>query len=154
MKRFQSIVAWCLALFTVFLVSCGSGETAQAPTYDEAQIEQIQDYAAEVVATRDRIEELESLIEEREWIDIDSLIHGPLGNLRRSMSKVSRNLLPADREAAQQAAKDLFGHLEAIDRAAEERKYAEAVRNYENALVDFDRFLKQIPGNQALQASS
>jgi hypothetical protein len=48
----------------------------------------------------------------------------------------------------------LFGHLEAIDRAAEERKYAEAVRNYENALVDFDRFLKQIPGNQALQASS
>ncbi|MDY7014813.1 MAG: photosystem II protein PsbQ, partial [Cyanobacteriota bacterium] len=74
-----------------------------------------------------------------------NFIHGPLGQLRGSMSFVSRNLLPSDREKATQAADALFKHLDSIDLAAKERNYPLAAGQYKNAIEDFDAFLSLVP---------
>lgn len=144
---YRSILAGILALFTVVLVSCGSPQAKTPPTYSAEQIAQIQTSASRLQGMRDRMGELEELIEAKNWPYVDMFIHGPLGTLREQTSRISRNLLPNDRTAAAETAKDLFGHLEAIDAAANADDYYQAVRNYNESLADFDAFLDLIPSS-------
>ncbi|HAG81747.1 MAG TPA: photosystem II protein PsbQ [Cyanobacteria bacterium UBA12227] len=146
LKRYQSILALVLAVVTTFLVSCSSPTATKAPpTYTSTQLEQIQKYASTIDGFRDRITELNNLIQNQEWIEVGSLIHGPLGTLRQEMAYLTRNLLPSAQPAARKAAKDVFCHLEAIDAAAQDNNYQKARDNYKEALKDFDAFLRQIP---------
>lgn len=144
---YRSILAGILALFTVVLVSCGSPQAKAPPTYSAEQIAQIQTSASRLEGMRDRMSELEELIESKNWPYVDMFIHGPLGTLREQTSRIGRNLLPNDRKAAADTAKDLFGHLEAIDAAANDDDYYQAVRNYNESLADFDAFLDLIPSS-------
>lgn len=146
MLNFRSIVGLILVLASTLLVSC-SGPRAEAPppTYTPEQVAQVQRYAQPVKAARERMEELEDLIEERRWVDVDSLIHGPLGQLRREVSYLTRNLLPQDQTKAQELARKLFVDLERIDAAAADESYAGAIANYERAVADFDAYLELVP---------
>lgn len=146
MKRYKSILASILAVVMVFLVSCGSPTPTKPPTYSPETLEQISSYESELLALRDRMTELSDLIGERNWVDVSNLIHGPLGDLRRDMSYVSRLLLlPSEQKTAFAGAREVFRHLEAIDRAAEEQNYLLAEDNYGEALKDFDEFLTLLP---------
>jgi photosystem II protein PsbQ len=147
MSRYRSILAGILALITVFVVSCGGPQASEPPLYSQIQLERIQEYKADIQSFRDRMSELESLIQERDWIDVGNFIHGPLGDLRRDMGFVARNLDPQDAKAARNKAKELFVHLETIDRAATEANYSLALNNYAEALADFDAFLNQLPNS-------
>jgi photosystem II protein PsbQ len=146
---YRSILASIFALFTVILVSCGSPQAKAPPTYSAEQITQIQSSASRLVGMRDRMGELEELIEAKNWPYVDMFIHGPLGTLREQTSRISRNLLPNDQQTAADTAKDLFGHLEAIDAAASADDYYQAVRNYNDSLADFDAFLDLIPSSES-----
>jgi photosystem II protein PsbQ len=143
---YRSILAGIFALFTVILVSCGSPQAKAPPTYSAEQISQLQSSASRLVGMRDRMDELEELIEAKNWPYVDMFIHGPLGTLREQTSRVSRNLLlPNEQKNAAAMAKDLFVHLEDIDAAANADDYYQAVRNYNESLADFDAFLNLIP---------
>ena len=144
MKRLQSILILCLVLMTTLLVSCGSPTVAK-PTYTETQLEQIQKDAAGIQALRDRMLELPPLVQQKEWIDVGNFIHGPLGELRVKMSYLSRSLLPDAQQPALKSAKDVFGHINLIDEAAQSRDAAKALKNYNEALKDFDAFFSLIP---------
>lgn len=144
-KSYRSILAVILTLVTTLLVSCGSPTAAKPPTYTTAQIEQIQQLAASVAAMRDKMPNLEAKIQDRNWTDIGTYIHGPLGELRRDISHITRELLPQDKKAAIEAEKDLFLRLEKIDLAAAKNKYDVAIQNYQAALQDFDEFLQAVP---------
>jgi photosystem II protein PsbQ len=146
---YRSILSGILALFTIILVSCGSPQAKVPPTYSAEQIEQIQSSASRLVGMRDRMGELEALIEAKNWPYVDMFIHGPLGTLREQTSRISRNLLPNDQTAAGDIAKELFQHLEAIDAAANANDYYQAVRNYSDSLADFDAFLDLIPSSKS-----
>lgn len=147
---YRSILAGIFALFTVILVSCGSPQAKAPPTYSPEQISQLQSSGSRLVGMRDRMKELEDLIEAKNWPYVDMFIHGPLGTLREQTSRISRNLLlPTEQKAAAEKAKALFNHLEAIDAAAEADDYYQAVRNFNESLADFDAFLDMIPSNSA-----
>ncbi|MGK7899832.1 MAG: photosystem II protein PsbQ [Hormoscilla sp.] len=144
MSRYRSFLALVLALVTVFVVSCAT-PTAQKPLYDQSKLAQVEIFLPTILATRDRMPELEDLIEERDWIFVGNFIHGPLGDLRREMKSLARNLLPPDDKAASKAADRLFKDIVAIDKAAEENNYAAAAVNYKAAITDFDSFLDLVP---------
>lgn len=142
----KSILSLLLACVATVLVSCGgANENAPPPTYSSEQIQQIEQSAAPVKQARKRLTELESLLKDKRWSDASSLLHGPLGGLRREMSYVTRNLLPQDQEQAQRFAKALFQDLEEVDGAINREAYSKALQNYDRALRDFDNYLGLLP---------
>lgn len=146
MRRYRSILALILALVTTFLVSCSSGPGAKTPTtYTADKIAQIEDYGSKVIELREKMPVLQTKIQAQDWTNIGTFIHGPLGDLRRRMSYVSRELLPEDQKTAKAIAKEVFEHLESIDAASAEQNYEQAIKNYQAALKDFDDFLELIP---------
>ncbi|HEY9832196.1 MAG TPA: photosystem II protein PsbQ, partial [Stenomitos sp.] len=105
----------------------------------------IQKYASTVTALRETMPNLATSIQNRDWTEVGSFIHGPLGELRQKMSYITRELLPQDQKAAKEAAQDLFSRLQEIDLATEKGNYQKAVDNYRLAIKDFDAFLQLIP---------
>lgn len=156
MARHRSILSLILVIVATFIVSCGGPTAAKvAPTYTATQIEQIQQYVPDLAALRDRMSEIPVFIQRRDWIDVRNFIHGPLGELRLKMTYVTRNLLPQDQEAGRQLTRDLFNDLVKIEQAAEESNSQAAVRNYQAALTDINKFLQLVPqsNTQAEQSS-
>ncbi|HEY9643170.1 MAG TPA: photosystem II protein PsbQ [Coleofasciculaceae cyanobacterium] len=146
MRRFRSILTVCLILVTTLLVSCGSPTSvAKGPLYTDVQLEQIQKSVADIRELRDRLVELPPMIQAQDWVDVGSLIHGPLGELRAKMARLARTLAPDAQASASKSAKDVFGHLNAIDEAAQTRDIQKALRNYNEALKDFETFFNLIP---------
>jgi|SRR6478672_5195833 len=145
MARYRSILSLILAFVTVFIVSCSSPTAFKPPTYTSAQLEKIQGYANDLGAVRDRLPELATLIQNRKWSDVESFIHGPLGELRVQMSTVARDLLPNAQSTALETAKNVFGHLNKLDQAAKDTSYEQAIRQYAEALKDFDAFFELLP---------
>lgn len=145
MIRQRSIFALMAALLMTFFVSYSS-LAAKAPTsYTPAQIEQIQRAVPTLTELRSRLDRLETLIQQRRWVDVRTYIHGPLGELRAQLRTVAVTLLPQDQKKALELSKSVFNDLVKIDLAA---KTIDAVRvssGYQQALQDFDAFLKLIP---------
>ncbi|OZH55828.1 hypothetical protein AFK68_02070 [Hydrocoleum sp. CS-953] len=144
MLKKRSIVAWVMALLVAFLASCSS--PTPPPTYSDAQLQKIEQYTARIVALRDRMSELESLIQQEEWINVDTFIHGPLGDLRSKTNYLTQSLLLAkDKTPVLDAAKQVFEDLEDIDVAAAEGDKKQALSEYKKAVADFDTFLGLVP---------
>ena len=148
MGKFRAILSLVLVAVAVVLVSCGS-PTKITPTYTTEKISQLQTIVAPIQASRERMPELAKLIQAKNWVDTDTFIHGPLGELRQSMSYLSRNLLPDDQKQANELTKELFGHFEKLDAAAKEQDYSLASKQFVEAIKDFDGFLDLIPKPKA-----
>lgn len=146
MARYRSILAFILVIITTFLVSCGNPTPkAQGPLYTTAQLEQIQRYSEDVQVLRDRMLEIPPLVQQQKWVDVGSFIHGPLGELRVRMSRLSRTLVPKEQKKALTAAQEVYEHLNAIDEAAQARDTTKALSNYNGAIRDFEAFFSLIP---------
>lgn len=145
MTKHRSILSIFLALVAVLLISCGSPTVAKVPTYTPEQVAEIQSYAKEVSAMRDRLPELQDLIQKEDWTFVRNFIHGPLGELRVKMSAVTRDLLPNAQKPSRQAAKEVFDALVTIDRAAEETDSELATRKYSEAVKAFAAFFQLVP---------
>jgi photosystem II protein PsbQ len=144
MKSYRSILALLLAIVTTFLVSCGSPKAA-TPTYTPEKLAKIEQLSSSVSALRDKMPFLAEKIQNKNWTDVGTYIHGPLGELRQNISYLTRELLPADQKAANAAAKELFNSLQNIDAAATKAKSDVAVESYREALKDFDAFFSSVP---------
>lgn len=147
MALYRFLVTLILVIVATLTMSCSLAiaATKSATIYSPAQIEQIQVFVPRIQAARERLDELQTLIQKRKWVDVGTFIHGPLGELRQNLNRLAFRLNPQDKEAARQAAKDLYNDLVRIDVAAQEGKYPQVVSNYRSALQEFDSFLKLIP---------
>ncbi|WP_322744266.1 photosystem II protein PsbQ [Planktothrix mougeotii] len=146
MKRYRSILACILALVTTFVVGCGSPKVEIPKTYTEAQIQQIQKYNSDLLALRDRFTtELPRYISARNWVQVDTFIHGPLGTLLQEMNYLTKNLLPDAQPKARELAREVFEHLVEVTKAAENRDPVKAASGYQEALKDLDSFLSLVP---------
>ena len=145
MTRPRSIFALMMAFLMAFLVSCSSVEAKVPTTYTTAQIQQIQRYVPTLTEFRSRMDKLGSLIQQRNWVDTRTYIHGPLGDLRNTMKTVSASLLPKSQQQAVDLTKSLFTELVNIDLAAKDLDYAKVTASYQKAVNDFDTFLQLIP---------
>ena len=146
MISYRSFRSFVLALLAVVLVSCG-GPTATVapPTYTPVQLERIQQYVPGILATHQRLGDLQAKIQAEDWQEVKAIMRGPLGQMRQDMTSLTRNLLPQDQKAARQAARDFFDDLVDIDQAAENQKVDVAIRSYGAAVQDFDKFMQLIP---------
>ena len=145
MSLFRPLISLLLVFISVFVVSCGDGSQAKAPTYSPTQLAQIQTTNKNVTALTDRLPELAAMIQKRDWNNVKSFIHGPLGDIRVLMSALSRELLPGTKEKALAASKEIFGHLNKIDTAAGNNDYANANRNYDEAMKDITTLFSLLP---------
>lgn len=145
MKRLRAIFSLLLALAATVLVACGGPVAKAPPTYTPELVAQLDRYMTPIETARGRMSELESLIDKEDWVFIRNFIHGPLGQLRGSMSFVSRSLLPKEQGTAARAADELFEHLDRMDLAAKDRNYPVVVQQYKEAIQDFDAFLRLVP---------
>lgn len=146
MKRYRSVLSLVLVAIAVFLVSCGGAPVAKGPLYTSTQLAQIQKSTADVEDLRARMLDIPPLVQQGKWTDVQSYIHGPLGELRVKLSNLARLLEPKKaRPAALAAVKDVFGHLNQIDEATVTTDARKAFLNYNEALKDFDAFLSLIP---------
>jgi photosystem II protein PsbQ len=145
MRSYRSILALILAVVATVLVSCGSPTVKAPPSYSAEQIVQIQKLASTVEALRDKMPVLADKIQNQNWTDVGTYIHGPMGELRRNVSYLTRELLPQDQKAVSSSATDLFSSLQNIDVAATKGNYQVAVQNYQAAMKDFDDILQLLP---------
>ena len=146
MLRYRSILTLILVAITTLLISCSNPTpTVKGPLYSSAQLEQIQKYTGNLQEFRGRMLELPPLVQREKWSDVASFIHGPLGELRPTMSRLARTLEPKSQKQALDASKEVFEHLILIDEASQTRDRTKALRNYNEALKDFDAFLELVP---------
>ncbi|NJL90215.1 MAG: photosystem II protein PsbQ [Coleofasciculaceae cyanobacterium SM2_1_6] len=146
MKSYRSLLAVVFAFVAVFLVSCSAPIEVAAPAYSPTQMEQVARYQEILQGFRDRFPELATSISKKDWVDVGTFIHGPLGELRQKTGYVIRNLInPSEVAKAKEVANQLFDSLEAIDKAAADNKQAVAVKKYNEAIAAFDQFLELLP---------
>jgi photosystem II protein PsbQ len=145
MGRFRPILGILLAIVATCLVACG-GPAAKIPTtYTPDMMQKVELYSPGVAELRDRLPELEQYIQDKDWVDVQSFIHGPMGELRSRVNRLSSTLLPKDQAEAKALAKELYMHLERLDDAAVEGLQVVAGQEYRIALDYFDSFLNLVP---------
>jgi photosystem II protein PsbQ len=145
MSLFRPLISILLVFISVFVVSCGDGSQAKAPTYSTTQLAQIQITTKNVAALTDRLPELSAMIQKRDWNNVKSFIHGPLGDIRILMSALSKQLLPGTKEKALATSKEIFVHFNKIDEAAGNNDYPGAIRNYGEAIKDITTLFSLAP---------
>lgn len=151
MFNLRSVLALILVVVTTFLVSCSGGQVnTPPPTYTLEKIESIQKFVKPIESARQDLSKLKQLIDEKDWTDTRNFIHGPLGQLRRDMSYLSRELLPQDQKQATQLIKDLFSDFEELDSEAKAKNTSLALQRYTDAVGHFDAFLRLIPQSEPI----
>lgn len=145
MGRFRPLIGILLAFLATCLVACGGPAAKQPTTYTPDILQRVELYTPGVATLRDRFPELEQYIQVKDWVDVQSFIHGPMGELRARLNRLASALLPKDQPRALELAQELYGHLERLDQAAAEGRQVTAGQEYRNALDDFDSFLSLVP---------
>ncbi|TAD79360.1 MAG: photosystem II protein PsbQ [Oscillatoriales cyanobacterium] len=145
MIQLRSALLALVMVATIAFAGLGFAPAAQAETYTSAQKAQIEIFVPSVQDLRDQLPEIESYIANKRWREIQTFVHGPLGELRERLSRVSRRLKGSDRTTAEAAAKDLFKHLVAMDEFAGQFDYKRAGNEYLAAVKAFDQFLSVVP---------
>lgn len=147
MARFRPILGVILAAIATLIVSCGGAAPKPPATYTPEILQKVQLYAPAVSDLRERLPELEAYIQDKDWVNIGSFIHGPLGEMRTQMNRLAATLLPKDAAQAKLLAKEVYVHLERLDQAAADNNQVIAGQEYRNAIDDFDVFLDLVPSN-------
>ncbi|MEH2177759.1 photosystem II protein PsbQ [Nostoc sp.] len=150
MVRQRSIFSFFLVLLATFLISCGGPGVAVAPpTYTAVQLEKIQAYVPEIQAVRDRSEELTTLIQKGDWINVRNFIHGPITEARLNLTYVTSNLLPKDQPKARQITRDLFNDLVKLDKATSAGNPLVALNNSQAVFTEIDKFFQLLPNTSS-----
>ena len=152
MKQYRAVVGILLAAIATFLVSCSSGTEAVVPTYTPEKISLLQNYVGRIEQARDRLPELERYIQKDNWVNVDNFTHGPLGQLKPQIVRLTGQLLPEDQKKAKAIAEEISGHLQNLDAASQERNYKDAIFQFEEFKTDFDTLLDIVPAEARLKA--
>lgn len=152
--QYRAVVGVLLAAIATFLVSCGGAPEAVAPTYTPEKIAQLQNYVNRIEASRERLPELLGYIEKDNWVNVDNFTHGPLGQLRAELLRLSGQLLPADQPKAKLLSEEILEHLQNIDEASNDRDYGTAITQYRQFVDDFDALLSVVPEDARKKAEA
>lgn len=152
MRRYKAIVGVLIAAIASFLVSCGGSTEAVAPTYTPEKISQLTSYVTRLESKRDRFPELLNYIEKDNWVNVDNFTHGPLGQLRAELLRLSNQLLPNDQPKAKALSEEILGHLQNLDEASQDRNYGKALSQYREFVGDFEALLDIVPEGARKQA--
>jgi len=152
MRRYKAVVGVLLAAIATFLVSCGGGPEAVAPTYTPEKIATLTSYVSRLESSRNRFPELLNYIEKDNWGNVDNFTHGPLGQMRTELSRLSSQLLPDDQPKAKMLSEEILEHLQNLDNASKDRNYGVALTQYREFVGDFEALLSIVPEGARQQA--
>ncbi|ELS04729.1 photosystem II protein PsbQ [Xenococcus sp. PCC 7305] len=145
MRILRSLLSVMLVLVATVLVSCSSPTASVPEVYTPEKLQTIKIYRIPVDIAKKQVDTLSNLINDEDWTELKSVIHGPLGILRRDLRYLSEALLPEDKEQSLEISDDLFLRLENLDAAAAAKNYTNAMKAYSKAIADFDAYVKIIP---------
>jgi len=134
-----------LALVISFgLTACG-GANAKAPTLSTDDITVIERQAEGFLAARNRLPELATLVNERNWVFTRNLIHGPMQEVGREMLIINKSLDKKQRKEADKLATALKESLAALDEAARLQDAGKMQKAYSAVAASFDAYSDVIP---------
>lgn len=145
MKSLRAFLSLLLVAIATVLVGCGGPKLEAPPVYTPEKIADLQLYLTPLNQARDRMSELGDYVDQKDWNNVKSLIHGPFGSMRSTAGYINRTLLKRDQPQAIQLSEDLFADLERLDAAARDNNAIAADVAYDQAVQDFDAYLEVIP---------
>ena len=116
--RFALMLVLTVALGTSLLAGEAAAAKKVPTTISPADMAAITRQAEGFLAARDRLPELATLVNDRDWVFTRNLIHGPMQEVSREMLYINQRLLPADRPEATKRANNLKSALAELDEAA------------------------------------
>jgi photosystem II protein PsbQ len=119
LQRFlRGLMALAIAvMLSVSLAACDGGRN-KAAVLSPDDIAAITRQAEGFLAARDRLPELASLVNKRDWTFTRNLIHGPMQEVGRQMLYINQRLLPSEKAEANKRANNLKAALADLDEAA------------------------------------
>ena len=136
-----------LALVVVMsfgLVACDSGK-AKAATLSPEDIAYIERQAEGFLAARDRLPELATLVNQKDWTFTRNVIHGPMQEVGRQMLYINQRLLPGDRPEAVKRADALKAALADLDEAARLQDGTNLSKAYIKVASGFGLYAQVLP---------
>ena len=144
-QQLRRLLGLCLALvLCVGLAACGDGK-AKAPTLSADDIAYIERQAEGFLAARDRLPELATLVNQRDWTFTRNLIHGPMQEVGRQMLYINQRLLPAEQPEANKLADQLKTAMAQLDEAARLQDGNQLQKAYIAVASGFGKYAQILP---------
>jgi photosystem II protein PsbQ len=142
----RRLAVLCLAVaLAVGLAACDGNQGRKPPTISPADLAIIQRQSEGFLAAKDRLPELASLVNDRNWVFTRNLIHGPFQEVGREMLYINKRLLPADRAEATRLAGQLKAALAELDEAAKVQDGDALRKAYIKVASGFGAYAEVIP---------
>ncbi|MEY3930578.1 MAG: photosystem protein PsbQ [Cyanobacteriota bacterium] len=134
-----------LALVLSFgLAACDAGK-ARPASLSADDIAAIERQAEGFLAARDRLPELATLVNEKDWTFTRNVIHGPMQEVGRQMLYINQRLLPAERPEATKRADALKTALAELDEAARLQDANKLSKAYIKVASGFGLYAQVLP---------
>ena len=132
-------------LLCVGFISPAEAKGKAAKTISPEDMAVIRRQAEEFMEAKDRLPELASLVNERDWVFTRNLIRGPMQPLGREMLYINQRLLPEDRKEADKRAAELKTALAELDEAARLQDGSRLTKEYSRVASGFGAYAEMIP---------
>ena len=132
-------------LLCVGFVSPAEAKGKAAKTISPEDMAVIRRQAEEFMEAKDRLPELATLVNERDWVFTRNLIRGPMQPLGREMLYINQRLLPGDRKEANKLADALKTALAELDEAARLQDGSRLTKEYSRVASGFGAYTDVIP---------
>ncbi|WP_255445421.1 photosystem II protein PsbQ [Synechococcus sp. Minos11] len=132
-------------LLCVGFISPAEAKGKAAKTISPEDMAVIRRQAEEFMEAKDRLPELATLVNERDWVFTRNLIRGPMQPLGREMLYINQRLLPQDRKEADKRAAELKTALAELDEAARLQDGSRLTKEYSRVASGFGAYAEMIP---------
>jgi photosystem II protein PsbQ len=134
-------------LLCVGFISPAEAKGKAAKTISPEDMAVIRRQAEEFMEAKDRLPELATLVNERDWVFTRNLIRGPMQPLGREMLYINQRLLPEDRKEADKRAAELKTALAELDEAARLQDGSRLTKEYSRVASGFGAYAEMIPAD-------
>ena len=141
----RRLVMLALAAVLCFGLTACSGAQAKPPSLSAEDIAVIERQAEGFLAARNRLPELASLVNNKDWTFTRNLIHGPMQEVGREMLYINQRLLPADQPEANKLASQLKTALADLDEAARLQDGDNLRKAYIKVASGFGKYAQILP---------
>ena len=136
-----------VVLLCVGFISPAEAKGKAAKTISPEDMAVIRRQAEEFMEAKDRLPELATLVNERDWVFTRNLIRGPMQPLGREMLYINQRLLPQDRKEADKRAAELKAALAELDEAARLQDGSRLTKEYSRVASGFGAYAEMIPAD-------
>jgi photosystem II protein PsbQ len=139
------VVLALAVVLSLSLAACDGGGSRKPPSIGPEDMAMIARQAEGFLAAKDRLPELATLVNKRNWIFTRNLIHGPMQEVGRQMLYINQRLLPADQAEAKKRADQLKSALAELDEAARLQDGEKLRKEYIKVASSFGAYADLIP---------